>query len=90
MDPHPEMLNLSANQVNAIRDDRTLFLWGFNVALASIACGLLGLSLLKTIGVVGIEPWVDTLVTGLAVGSGTKPLHDLISNIQKAKEDKEG
>jgi hypothetical protein len=26
--------------------------------------------------------WVDLVVTGLVVGAGTKPLHDLISNIQ--------
>ena len=27
-------------------------------------------------------------MTGLAIGGGTKPLHDLISNLQAAKEDK--
>jgi hypothetical protein len=75
--------------VNAIRDNRTLFLWGLNVGLAAVCCGLLGLFLLDTIGVDGVFPIVDIFVTGLVVGSGTKPLHDLISNIQKAKEEKE-
>jgi hypothetical protein len=28
--------------------------------------------------------WVDLLVTGLVVGAGTKPLHDLITNIQSS------
>src|SRR5438477_102182 len=32
---------------------------------------------------------VDMAVTGIAIGSGTKPLHDLISNLQKSKEKKE-
>jgi hypothetical protein len=75
--------------VNNIRDDRTLFLWGFNVMLATIGSGLLGLALLSTIGVTNVNSIVDYIVTGIAVGSGTKPLHDLISNIQKSKENKE-
>ena len=28
---------------------------------------------------------IDLLVTGLAIGGGTKPLHDLVSNLQAAK-----
>jgi hypothetical protein len=31
---------------------------------------------------------LDLLVTGLAIGGGTKPLHDLIGNLQEAKNDK--
>jgi len=26
--------------------------------------------------------WVDLVITGLVVGAGTKPLHDLVSNVQ--------
>jgi hypothetical protein len=33
----------------------------------------------------GIRHMIDLLVTGLAIGGGTKPLHDLISNLQAAK-----
>jgi hypothetical protein len=33
----------------------------------------------------GIRHIIDLLVTGLAIGGGTKPLHDLISNLQAAK-----
>ena len=29
---------------------------------------------------------VDSIVTGLIVGSGTKPLHDLITKVQRPKE----
>jgi hypothetical protein len=36
----------------------------------------------------GIRHMLDLLVTGLAVGGGTKPLHDLISNLQTAKDTK--
>jgi len=33
----------------------------------------------------GIRHMIDLLVTGMAIGGGTKPLHDLISNLQAAK-----
>lgn len=32
-----------------------------------------------------VNPALDTIITGLVVGSGTKPLHDLIKYIEKAK-----
>jgi hypothetical protein len=31
---------------------------------------------------------LDILVTGLAIGGGTKPLHDLIGNLQASKDSK--
>jgi hypothetical protein len=36
----------------------------------------------------GIRHMLDVLLTGLAIGGGTKPLHDLISNLQAAKNNK--
>jgi hypothetical protein len=36
----------------------------------------------------GFRHMLDLLVTGLAIGGGTKPLHDLISNLQAAKVSK--
>ena len=30
----------------------------------------------------------DLLVTGLVVGAGTKPLHDLVANIERGKNSK--
>ena len=32
-----------------------------------------------------VPPVLDTIITGLVIGSGTKPLHDLIKYIEKAK-----
>jgi hypothetical protein len=31
----------------------------------------------------GIAPWADALVTGLVVGSGTKPLHDVFAGFER-------
>jgi hypothetical protein len=36
----------------------------------------------------GFRHMLDLLVTGLAIGGGTKPLHDLITNLQAAKYNK--
>jgi hypothetical protein len=36
----------------------------------------------------GVRHMLDLLVTGLAIGAGTKPLHDLITNLQAAKYSK--
>lgn len=52
-------------------------------------CGLFGILLLRLVGLKGVPAECDIVLTGLAVGSGTKPLHDLISNVQKAKDQKE-
>ena len=40
------------------------------------------------LGAAGIRHMIDLLVTGLAIGGGTKPVHDLISNLQAAKTSK--
>lgn len=75
--------------VDQVRANLTLLMWGTSSALAMIASGWFGLYLLKDIGVVSVPLWVDSAVTGLAIGAGTKPLHDLISNMSanKTKQD---
>jgi hypothetical protein len=75
--------------VDQARRARGIVLWGCASALGMIGSGACGVLLLRTAGVSGARPIFDILVTGLAIGSGTKPLHDLISNIQKNKEGKE-
>lgn len=75
--------------VDQVRANRALTLWAVNACLASIGCGLLGLYLLRMVGMSTVPLWLDIGLTGLVVGGGTKPLHDLITNIQKAKESKE-
>jgi hypothetical protein len=51
--------------------------------VARPSCGSFGIFLLAACGFDVPEFW-DIALTGLAIGSGTKPLHDLIGNIQKA------
>lgn len=73
---------------------RAIIGWALASGLALLACGLLGLGFIEAVGKVenGSTFWTsvvaraDVVLTGLAVGAGTKPLHDLISRIEKSKE----
>jgi hypothetical protein len=81
--------------VDQVRANATVIAFGVASLLAMSAAGLFEALLLETVGVDGLGSdgenmvWIDILVTGLAVGAGTKPLHDLISNIKEAKEGKQ-
>lgn len=74
-------------QVDRIRRNRALLGWGLASFLGVVACGMFGLRLMALTGM-SVNKYVDVVITGIAVGSGTKPLHDLISNAQKAKDAK--
>jgi hypothetical protein len=74
-------------QVDRIRRNRALLGWGIASFLGIVVCGLFGLQLIALTGM-HVNKYVDVVITGIAVGSGTKPLHDLISNIQKSKDGK--
>ena len=73
--------------VDQVRLNRTLLAWTINSALAMAGAGWLGLRLIATIT---SPEWphyiIDVIVTGLVIGGGTKPLHDLIANLQAAKK----
>jgi len=73
--------------VNRIRSNSTVFAWGVASFLAMVACGSFGIFLLAACGF-DVPAFWDIALTGLAIGSGTKPLHDLIGNIQKARNEK--
>jgi len=62
--------------------------WGVATGLAFLLCAQLNLTLLQAVRANGSgqRPFgADLLVTGLVVGAGTKPLHDLVSNIEQGK-----
>lgn len=78
-------------KVDELRKWRALFFWAIASALAFGICAYLGVYLIRSIidlanGAQPPSERLDLFVTGMAVGGGTKPLHDLISNIQKTKE----
>ena len=66
--------------------------WGVAVAISLLLAGKLNALLLSAIAAEGSArpaPWADLLVTGLVIGAGTKPLHDLVAQIQTSKENKQ-
>lgn len=67
---------------DTLRTNRTIFFW----AIASI-CGVgisggFGLFLLQSIATSHVNSFLDLAVTGLTIGAGTKPTHDLITSLQ--------
>jgi hypothetical protein len=68
--------------------NRTVLMWGLATAVAAVVSAAGGFYILHMIAAKDwsdhIPTWVDALVTGLVVGTGTKPLHDLISRAQGA------
>ncbi|HEY3766417.1 MAG TPA: hypothetical protein VGL44_14755 [Gaiellales bacterium] len=66
----------------SLRPNRAAICWGLASALAMTACGFFGFGVLHMIGDTSVSRYIDVVVTGLAVGGGTKPLHDLISGLE--------
>ena len=63
--------------------------WGVATGLAFLLCAQLNITLMQAVRAngSGAPPfWSDLLVTGLVVGAGTKPLHDLVSNIERGRQ----
>lgn len=78
------------DKVEEKRDRRTVLITSAAIVAGMIASGVLGLYLLDTM-IAGNPPpkEFDIFVTGLTIGGGTKPLHDLIKKIEKSKEQDE-
>jgi hypothetical protein len=57
--------------------------------LSFLLCAKLNITLMEAVAANGSgQPpfWADLLVTGLVVGAGTKPLHDLVTNIERKQD----
>jgi len=71
------------------RELTAIVVWGAATALGFVLSSVLDITLLEAIRseTSGQPPfWADLLVTGLVLGAGTKPLHDLVSKLQKSKD----
>ncbi|HYJ70745.1 MAG TPA: hypothetical protein VEX15_24075 [Nocardioidaceae bacterium] len=74
--------------VQQYRRNSAVLMWGLSSSLAIIISASVGLALLHSVGVQDAPMMLDIVVTGITIGSGTKPLHDLISSLQVAKDSK--
>lgn len=70
--------------VENARDKTAVVTWGLASGLGFLLASVLNVTMLGTILAAGQEPWywVDLLITGLVIGSGTKPLNDLVTRLQ--------
>ncbi len=83
-DVQPAVKQAATDQaaVETLRTKRAVLFW----AIASV-CGLgisggFGLFLLQSIATGHVNSFLDLAVTGLTIGAGTKPTHDLITSLQ--------
>jgi hypothetical protein len=60
--------------------------WALATILAMVASATLRLYFLRVVGMSGAPRGLEILATGLIIGAGTKPLHDLVTQIQAKKE----
>jgi hypothetical protein len=74
--------------LNQQRANRAVMVWGLATAVSMMLSAVGGFHLLYSIAAPGAAPPVglDVLLTGLVIGSGTKPLHDLVTRVQRSKE----
>ena len=56
---------------------RAVILWGVASIVGALAAALLNLHLLKAAGIQTPSLYLEILATGLIIGAGTKPLHEL-------------
>lgn len=64
-----------------LKADRATVALGVTTILGVLASFLFGLYFLRSVGI-SASRTVDVAVTGITIGAGTKPLHDLISSLQ--------
>jgi hypothetical protein len=74
--------------LNQARANRSVMVWALATGVSMVFSAACGFYLLHSIAAPGGSPnaALDILLTGLVIGSGTKPLHDLVSRVQSAKE----
>lgn len=75
------------DQVDRLRGERALVLWAVASIVGMLVSAGLGLYFVSALVASNAPSWgVDILLTGLILGGGTKPVHDLISRVQKSKD----
>lgn len=71
---------------NKITGNRAVVVWAAASAIGILGASMLQLYLLKQVGIASPPRPMELLATGLIIGAGTKPMHDLVKLIEKRKE----
>jgi hypothetical protein len=74
----------ATNQATADRrrTERAILFWMIATFFGLFISGTFGFFLLQSLSTTPVNSFLDLIVTGLAIGAGTKPLHDLITSVQ--------
>ena len=83
------MLVVAAEKEAILEDHvwaRTVVYWALASVIGMYAAAGLHLYFLRTVGIASGSRWEEILATGLIIGAGTKPLHDLTKLISATKE----
>jgi cytochrome b subunit of formate dehydrogenase len=67
---------------DARRTQRSIIFWAIASSCGLILSGGFGLFLLQSVAKGHVNVFLDLIVTGLTIGAGTKPVHDLITGMQ--------
>jgi hypothetical protein len=77
-------------QVETAKGNRAILSWGLATGMATLVSSAGGFYVVRSLAESPdwsvIPKWMDALVTGLIVGSGTKPLHDWVARMQRTKD----
>ena len=65
---------------------RTVIFWAVATIVAMLGSASLHIYFLHTVGISSASRWLEVLATGLIIGAGTKPLHDLTTALSARKE----
>jgi hypothetical protein len=60
---------------------RTVTFWTVATVVAMLGSASLHLYFLRAVGISSSDRWLEILATGLIIGAGTKPLHDLTTKL---------
>lgn len=86
----------ASTDLGVIERKRAVLFWAIASILGLVISATLGLGLIQSVASVNgghasdFFRGVDVVVTGIAIGAGTKPLHDLIEVLQETKKEKKG
>lgn len=77
-------LEKKMDELDCLESSRKSRLWAVASGLGIIfSYTFIGLFALVGITIAIMPHWIDVLVSGIIIGGGSKPLHDLISNLEK-------
>ena len=83
-DAHYKKLNTLIRQKNKMDNQMVWHFFVYTSIMGILAAALLNIRFLELLNIIS-NPLMDTIITGLVIGSGTKPLHDLIKYIENRK-----